>query len=106
MQYESLCISLALLSEGQETGAIAPAPENSRKFFLRGVVDRARKNFFFCFENNHFIHFQLQNNAPICLQILSKVKLTLGNIIPVALKYLIFTMQNSSGGTPHRSDFL
>jgi hypothetical protein len=34
-----------------------------------------------CVENNllnHFIHFQLQNNSLICLQILSKVKLTLG----------------------------
>jgi hypothetical protein len=31
---------------------------------------------------NHFIHFQLQNIAPICLQIPSNVKVTLGKIIP------------------------
>jgi hypothetical protein len=30
-------------SEGQETGAIAPAPENGRKNFLSGV-----KKIFFC----------------------------------------------------------
>jgi hypothetical protein len=30
------------ISEGQETGAIVPAPENARKK-LWGVVDRARK---------------------------------------------------------------
>jgi hypothetical protein len=76
------------------------------------VVDRARKkNFFVKFvfvENNlsHFIHFQIQ--CPICPQITSKVKLALGKIIPVPLKYLIFAMQNSSCGcgTPHASDFL
>jgi hypothetical protein len=33
-------------------------------------------------------------------------KANLGKIIPVPLKYLIFAMQNSSCGTPHRSDFL
>jgi hypothetical protein len=38
-------------------------------------------------KKSHFIHFQLKNNVPICL----------GKITPVALKYLIFTMQNSSG---------
>jgi hypothetical protein len=46
-------------SEGQETGAIAPAPENARKQILRGVVDRARKK---KIKKNlliHFIHFQL-----------------------------------------------
>jgi hypothetical protein len=60
-------------SEGQETGA-RQRPNTPVNFF-RGVVDRARK-----FENNlnHFIHFQLQNNAPICPQITSNVKLTLG----------------------------
>jgi hypothetical protein len=37
-------------SEGQETGAIVPAPENARKKNLRGVIDRARKkNLFFIF---------------------------------------------------------
>jgi hypothetical protein len=30
-------------------------------------------------------------------------QLTLGKIIPVPLKYLIFTMQNSSCWTPHGS---
>jgi hypothetical protein len=39
-------------------------------------------------------------NAPICLQIPSKVRLTLGKIIPVALKYILFTMQNSPLGHP------
>jgi hypothetical protein len=44
-------------------GAIAPAPENAHKIkYLWGVVDRARKHNFL----SHFIHFQLQNNAPIC----------------------------------------
>jgi hypothetical protein len=76
----------------------APAPEIARIKF-EGVVDRA------CKKKSHFIHFQLQNNAPICPQITSKVKLTLGKIIPVPLKYLIFAMQNkSSCGTPHGSD--
>jgi hypothetical protein len=52
------------------------------------------KNFNFKKTNlNHFIHFQLQNNAPICLQIPSKLKLTLGKSLTVALKYLIFAMQ-------------
>jgi hypothetical protein len=39
-----------------------------------------------------FIHVQLQNNAPICLQIPSKVKVTLGKsccFLPVVLKYLM-----------------
>jgi hypothetical protein len=31
---------------------------------------------------NHFIHFQLQNIVPICLQIPSNVKVTFGTIIP------------------------
>jgi hypothetical protein len=31
--------------------------------------------------NNNFIHFQLQYKAPICLQIPSKVKVTLGKIM-------------------------
>jgi hypothetical protein len=53
---------------------------------------------------NHFIHFQLQNNAPICLQIPSKLLANLGKITPDALKYLIFTMQNSSHGAHHRSE--
>jgi hypothetical protein len=46
-------------------GAIAPAPVQK----LRGVVNRARKKKIF--ENNlsHFIHFQLQNNAPYALQL-------------------------------------
>jgi hypothetical protein len=53
---------IIICSEGQETGV----PEN------------ARKKIFFV-ENNHFIHFQLQNNASCAFpQILSKVKLTLG----------------------------
>jgi hypothetical protein len=63
---------------------------------------RSRPYFLFIFfENNlnHFIHFQLQNNAPHALKLL-------GKIIPVPLKYLIFAMQNSSCGTPHGSDFL
>jgi hypothetical protein len=42
--------------------------ENARKK-LRGVVDLTRKNIFFV-ENNHFIHFQLQNNAgPYALKL-------------------------------------
>jgi hypothetical protein len=39
---------------------------------------------------NHFMHFQLQNNAPICLQIPSKVKVMLGKsccFLPVVLKH-------------------
>jgi hypothetical protein len=41
--------------------------------------------------NIAFIHFQLQNNASICLQIPSKVKVTLGKsccFLSVVLKYL------------------
>jgi hypothetical protein len=70
------------------------------------VVDCARKKKIFV-ENNllsHFIHFQLQNNAPYALK-LHLMKANLGQIIPVPLKYLIFAMQNSSCGTPHGSDF-
>jgi hypothetical protein len=40
---------------------------------------------------DHFIHFQLQHNAPIC-QVSSKVKVTLGKsccFLPVVLKYLM-----------------
>jgi hypothetical protein len=40
---------------------------------------------------NQFIHFQLQSNAPMCLQIPSKVKVTLGKsrrFLSVILKYL------------------
>jgi hypothetical protein len=87
-------------SEGQETGTIAV--KNTCKKFL--VVESNLLN--------SFIHFQLQNNAPVCLQIPSKEKLhrNLGKIIPVALKYLIFTMQNSPRETdgsevPHGSDW-
>jgi hypothetical protein len=67
-----------------------------------GVVNRARKIFVSFLNNhlNHFIHFQLPNNALICLQVPSKSKLTLGKITP---EIPIFTMQNSSGGTPHGS---
>jgi hypothetical protein len=35
-------------------------------------------NFFFKLPPKPFIHIQLQNNAPICLQIPSKLKVTLG----------------------------
>jgi hypothetical protein len=43
---------------------------------------------------DHFIHFQLQNNAPICNQMNSiyKVKVTLGIsccFLPVVLKYVM-----------------
>jgi hypothetical protein len=57
-------------SECQETGTIAPAPENGRKK-LRGVVDRVRKNLKKTQKNilSHFIHFQLQNNAPYALKL-------------------------------------
>jgi hypothetical protein len=37
--------TLHVCSEGQETGAIVPAPENARKKF-GSVVDHARKLFF------------------------------------------------------------
>jgi hypothetical protein len=51
-------------SEGQETGAIAPAPKNPRKTIL------GRGRFFFFLNNlSHFIHFQLQNNAPYALKL-------------------------------------
>jgi hypothetical protein len=62
-------------SEGQETGAIAPAPENAcKKFEGRGRSSLLKKHFFKLFlgENNHlnhFIHFQLQNNAPYALKL-------------------------------------
>jgi hypothetical protein len=47
----------------------------------------------------------LQNIAPIYLQIPSNVKATLGKSF-LALKYLIYTMQNNPCGTPqaHGSD--
>jgi hypothetical protein len=49
---------------------------------LRPILKRGQKKLFFKFiENsllNNFIHFQLQNNAIICLQIPSKVKVTVG----------------------------
>jgi hypothetical protein len=50
-------------SEGQETGPIAPAPENARKKIWGAWSIAPVKNVIF-FENNflnHFIHFQLQN---------------------------------------------
>jgi hypothetical protein len=85
---------------------MAPAPVNTHKTHRRGVVNSAGKNKKKRSLPTHFIHFQLQNIAP-CLQIPSNIKETLGKIIPVALKYLIFAMQNSPCGTPqaHRSDF-
>jgi hypothetical protein len=73
----------------QETGAIVPVPVNTHKM-IRGLWSIApvkKKNSI----QKHFIHFQLQNIAPICLQVPSN----LGKIIPVALKYLIYAMQNS-----------
>jgi hypothetical protein len=69
----------------------------------RGVVNSAQKKRKKKSLLNPFIHFQLQNNALICLP--SKIKVYLAKIIPVALKYQIFAMQNSPRGTPHRSDF-
>jgi hypothetical protein len=39
--------------------------KNKKLFFLNGLL-------------SHFIHFQLQNIAPMCLQIPSNVKVTLG----------------------------
>jgi hypothetical protein len=66
-------------SESQETGAIAPAPENARKKIWAAwsiAPVKKKKKIFFVENNNHFIHFQLQNNAPICPQITTKVKLT------------------------------
>jgi hypothetical protein len=50
----------------------------ARKMIRWGVVNSARKKIIF-FKNGlyHFIHFQLQNIAPICLQIPSNVKVTL-----------------------------
>jgi hypothetical protein len=55
-------------------------------------LNNLQKRFFYYWKSllNHFIHFQLQNNAPICLQIPPKVKATLGkscSFLPVILKY-------------------
>jgi hypothetical protein len=46
-------------SEGQETSAIVPAPENARKKKLRGMVDRGRK------KNNFLKTFLVENNLSI-----------------------------------------
>jgi hypothetical protein len=40
--FDSLLAPFSLPSEGQEMGAITPAPKNTRKK-LRGVVNRAHK---------------------------------------------------------------
>jgi hypothetical protein len=60
-----------------------------------GGQRKIKRVIFFKIENSlldHFIHFQLHNNAPICLQIPSKVKVTLGKsccFLPFVLKYLM-----------------
>jgi hypothetical protein len=56
------------LSEGQETGAIVPAPENARKK-IWGAWSIAPVKKIFLNNLNHFIHFQLQNNAPYALKL-------------------------------------
>jgi hypothetical protein len=63
----------SISSEGQETGAIAPAPDNACKKIWEAwsIAPVKKKNFV---ENNlnHFIHFQLQNNAPYALKLYLK----------------------------------
>jgi hypothetical protein len=62
------------------------------------VVDRALKKFFFKLKLkkhnllDHFIHFQLQNNVPICPQITSKVKYPMG-VSDSARKYFSWPSQ-------------
>jgi hypothetical protein len=71
-QLEDLKATGKKISEGQETGAIARKRPSKN---LRGVVDRIhkkkKKNVFVVENNllNHFIHFQLQNNAPYALKL-------------------------------------
>jgi hypothetical protein len=71
-----------------------------------GMVNIARKIFFFFLNcrRNHFIHFQLQNNALICLQIPPKVKLTLGKSFLLLWNTSFSPRKISPRGTPHRSD--
>jgi hypothetical protein len=56
-------------SEGQETGVIAP--ENARKKIWGAWSIVPVKKLIFFVENNlsHFIHFELQNNAPYALKL-------------------------------------
>jgi hypothetical protein len=67
-------------------GMIAPAPVNARKI-IRGAwsIAPVKKNLNFFLNSllNHFIHFQLQNLAPIYMPSnSSKCKGNLGKIIP------------------------
>jgi hypothetical protein len=94
-------IGQGLPEDGRDHAGARKRPQNNPW----GVVNSARKkkkNVFkknTCSLLNYFIHFRLQNIAPICLQIPSNVKVTLGKSL-IALKYLIYAMQNSPCGTP------
>jgi hypothetical protein len=92
-------------SESQEMDAIASAPENACKKIWGAWSIAPVKNV--VVENNlsPFIYFQLHNNAPICLQIPSKVKLTMGKSLLLLWNALLFAMQNSSRGTRPREWF-
>jgi hypothetical protein len=65
-----------------DSGCAKPRRGGRRK--IKKGVKKKFHNFFWGIQNsllNNFIHFQLQNNAPIWLQIPSKVKVTLGKIM-------------------------
>jgi hypothetical protein len=72
----------SISSEGRETGTIVPVPENARKK-IEGVVNHAcKKNLIKKKKNlNHLFNSNCKIMPPICLQIPSKVKLTLGKSI-------------------------
>jgi hypothetical protein len=59
----------------QEMGAIAPVPVNARKTHQRGVVNSDHKNF--KLPPKPFYSLPIAKYCPICLQIASKVKVTL-----------------------------
>jgi hypothetical protein len=84
-----------------------PGDGHDRAGARKRLQNSARKKKILVFDSllNHFIHFQLQI-LPHMPSNSIKCKGNLWKIIPVALKYLIYAMQNSPCGTPqaHRSD--
>jgi hypothetical protein len=87
-----------LPGDGHDRAGTRKRPQNNPW----GVVNSTRKKKIKLKKNSlHFIHFQLQNIAPICLQIPSNVKVTLGKSF-LALKHLIYAMQNSPCGNNPR----
>jgi hypothetical protein len=67
-----------MICEGQKTGVIVPAPVNARKkiwgaWSIAPVKKKKKKlhyiKLFFLNNLSHFIHFQLQNNAPYAFKL-------------------------------------